>query len=491
MTDGQQSGWWVVSDGTTDPTFARLLLRTAAVGGTIGEEGTRLVGRTIGAPVPAEELATLPVKLPKAEQSNSNILIDERFILKLYRRLGDGVNPELEIGEHLTRVGFTNTAALAGAIEIVRRGGGPASPPQTLAVLLTFVPNQGDAWEAFLDYSQRFFEVWEAVTPDRAAAFCLPGDHGCGDAEAPGADIAQLIGEPLELARLLGRRTAEMHAALANADGGNPAFAPEPYSATYQRSLLQSMRNTTRMAFGLMQSRIGVLTGDAADLGRELLGREADVLRSFRELTQRPVKAPRIRCHGDYHLGQVLWTGKDFVIIDFEGEPLRSIGERRLKRSSFKDVAGMVRSFDYAAWSGLHRHWDLMPPDNRASTVDRDRRGAELWGAWLGREFVRAYTLRLGETAPALLPPDPHDAELLLRSWVLEKALYEVRYELNSRPDWAEIPLRAITAILGPSAAAAVNAAGTDGLAAAVNSDAANQGSTVPTDIQGRKERGQ
>ncbi len=123
------------------------------------------------------ELATLPIKIPKAEQSNSNVLVDERFILKLYRRLGDGVNPELEIGEHLTRVGFTNTAAIAGAIEVVRRGGAP-TPPQTLAVLLTFVPNQGDAWEAFLDYAQRFFEVWEAVPPSRRPATACPATTG-------------------------------------------------------------------------------------------------------------------------------------------------------------------------------------------------------------------------------------------------------------------------------------------------------------------------
>jgi maltose alpha-D-glucosyltransferase/alpha-amylase len=490
VTDGTRAGWWVVTDGTTDPAFARLMLRTAAVGGSIGVDGTRLVGRPIGTPIPSAELATLPVKLPKAEQSNSNVLIDERFILKLYRRLGDGVNPELEIGEHLTRVGFTNTAPLAGAIEVVRRDGAMATPPQTIAVLLTFVPNQGDAWEAFLDYAQRFFEAWEAITPDRAQTLCLPGDRGCGETDMPPADVAEMIGEPLELARLLGRRTAEMHAALANADDGNPSFAPEPYSQTYQRALLQSMRNTTRGAFHVLQARIGTLTGDAADMGRDLLGREADVLRSFRELTGHPVRAPRIRCHGDYHLGQVLWTGKDFVIIDFEGEPLRSIGERRLKRSPYKDVAGMVRSFDYAAWSGLRRHWDVMPPDHRAATADRDKRGAELWGSWLGREFVRAYTLRLGEVAPHLLPANPRDTELLLRSWVLEKALYEVRYELNSRPDWAEIPLRAILSILGPSASAATTA-GTTGVTAAAGGGTTNQGSEIPTDVEGRKERGQ
>ena len=315
----------------------------------------------------------------------------------------------------------------------------------------------------------------------------MPGDQGCGgDGETPPEKLSELIGQPLELARLLGRRTAEMHAALANSVDGNPAFAPEPYSQTYQRALLQSMRNTTKQAFGVLTARVGTLTGNAAGLAEDLLGREADVLRSFRELTGHPVKAPRIRCHGDYHLGQVLWTGKDFVVIDFEGEPLRSIGERRLKRSGFKDVAGMVRSFDYAAWSGLRRHWDLLPPDGREAKADHDRRGAELWGAWLGREFVRAYTLQLAEVAPALLPGDPKDTELLLRSWVLEKSLYEVRYELNSRPDWAEIPLRAIAAILGPPAAAA-STAGTTGLTAG----GANQGSEFPSEVTGRKERGQ
>ena len=493
VTDGAQSGWWVIADGTTDPTFARILLRTAAVGGTIGGESVRLVGRTIGQPVAASDLANLPVRVPKAEQSNSNILIDDRYILKLYRRLGDGVNPELEIGEHLTRVGFTNTAAVAGAIEVVTRGGGPPAAPRTLAVLLTFVPNQGDAWESFLEDAQRFFEGWQAVAAtDRTATFCLPGDHGCeSDADNPPTDVADLIGEPLERARLLGRRTAEMHAALADADRGNRDFAPEPYSPTYQRALLQSMRNTTKAAFGVLAARLGTLSGDAAAMGKELLGREADVLRSFRELTGHPVRAPRIRCHGDYHLGQVLWTGKDFVIIDFEGEPLRSIGERRLKRSGFKDVAGMVRSFDYAAWTGLRRHWDLLPPDNRPAIEDRDRRGAQLWASWLGREFVRAYTLHLAEVAPALLPADRKDTELLLRSWVLEKALYEVRYELNSRPDWAEIPLRAILSILGTQAAAATTAATTGVTAALSGGEMSNQGSVVPTDVTVRNDRGQ
>jgi maltose alpha-D-glucosyltransferase/alpha-amylase len=239
-----------------------------------------------------------------------------------------------------------------------------------------------------------------------------------------------------------------------------------------------------------------------------MIGREADVLRAFRELTSRPIRAPRIRIHGDYHLGQVLWTGKDFVIIDFEGEPLRSVGERRLKRSPFRDVAGMVRSFDYAAWTALRKHRELMHPDaggrrgGRGLTSvggERHVRGAVIWGAWLGREFVRAYTVRLREVRPDMLPPATADAELLLRSWVLEKALYEVRYELNSRPDWVDIPLRAVAAILGPPHGATTVARparwcrgrrGRDG-GSRRPSRRPRTGRRGPNEVNGRVERGQ
>ncbi|MGC4030388.1 MAG: phosphotransferase [Tepidisphaeraceae bacterium] len=292
------------------------------------------------------------------------------------------------------------------------------------------------------------------MAPDQVARLCLPGDAGCtGDDALPPEEVARLIANPMERARLLGQRSAEMHAALADAQG-DAAFAPEPYSAVYQRGLLQSMRNTTRATMQTIGQRLSTLNGEAKAFAETVKSRESDILAIFRDLTGRPVKVPRIRIHGDYHLGQVLWTGKDFVIIDFEGEPLRSIGERRLKRSSFRDVAGMVRSFDYAAWTALRKHQSLLPPDGPAANRERDTRGAELFGAWLGREFVRAYTARLREIRPELLPPSIADMELVLKSWVLEKALYEVRYELNSRPDWVEIPLRAVTKILDGSTAA-------------------------------------
>jgi maltose alpha-D-glucosyltransferase / alpha-amylase len=210
------------------------------------------------------------------------------------------------------------------------------------------------------------------------------------------------------------------------------------------------MRNTTRAAVHALERHINKVDGEVRERAQALIAREKEILSFFRKLMSSSIEALRIRCHGDYHLGQVLWTGRDFVIIDFEGEPLRSIGERRLKRVPFRDVAGMLRSFDYAAWTALRRHWELLHPERGVSPAVRERHeaGASSWSAWLGREYVREYLARLREIRPDLVPRDPQDVSLLLRIWLLEKALYEITYELNSRPSWVDIPLRAAGQIL-------------------------------------------
>jgi maltose alpha-D-glucosyltransferase / alpha-amylase len=438
IVDGNERHW-SVTDGMSDPEFARALLRLAADGAELSSDGVRLIGRPIGAGLTDVDLQTLPARASGAEQSNSNVIFDDKFILKLYRRIGEGVNPELEVGEHLTTRSFEHTAPLAGAVEVVSKRGGAR---RTLAVVLTYLPNEGDAWQAFVDHGLRFLEGVEVLSAEEASTLCLPDDAGCVPVDAePPESVTTLIAAPLEHARLLGRRTAEMHAALAD-DRQESPFAAEPYSAIAQRSLLQSMRNSTRATFQTLKGQASRLSGEAVTLGNELQANEAKVLSIFVDLTNRAIRSPNIRIHGDYHLGQVLWTGKDFVIIDFEGEPLRSVGERRLKRSPMRDVAGMVRSFDYAAWTALKKQVDLKPPANEASR-DRAQLGARFWGAWLAREFVRAYVARIREIRPELLPGRDDEVSVLLKAWTLEKALYEVRYELNSRPDWAEIPLRA------------------------------------------------
>jgi maltose alpha-D-glucosyltransferase/alpha-amylase len=449
VVDGSERHW-LVQDGMSDPDFARELMRMAMEGAEIDGVAIRVAGRRIGGDSTPVDVASMPAKVSSAEQSNSNVSFDNRYILKLYRKLGEGINPELEVGEQLTVRGFANTAPIAGAIELVSRRG---NVRQTLALVLTFVPNEGDAWQAFLDHGLRFFEGLDSVPPEQIKQLCLPGDTSCqGSEEGPPPAIVELIAAPLEHSRLLGRRTAEMHASLA--DESSLAFAPEPSSPTAQRSLLQSMRNTTRATMQTLTDRVSKLQGPAKELGSAVLASESRIMNLFQSITSRPIRAPRIRVHGDYHLGQVLWTGKDFVIIDFEGEPLRSVGERRLKRSPMRDVAGMVRSFDYAAWTSLKRHAELRPAANQA-VAERDRYAARVWGAWMSHEFVRAYVIRLRELRPDLLPESAAEVSMLLKSWTLEKALYEVRYELNTRPDWVEIPLQAIRQLITPENASA------------------------------------
>jgi maltose alpha-D-glucosyltransferase/alpha-amylase len=444
LHDSEQKEHLVI-DGLRDPEFARLLLKIAMEGREIGQDGIRLTGRPVAqASGPLPDLSNLQEKMPEVEQSNSSVFFGDQLIFKLYRRLGEGINPELEVGEHLTQAHFAHTAPLVAALELHGVRGGSAS--RTLAVVLTYVPNQGDAWHTFLDYAQRYFEALGALTTEQYAELCMPDDKLCaGDSKEPPQAIQSLIGAPLGLARLLGQRTAEMHAAMAD-DRGDPSFAQEPYSAGYQRSLLQSMRNTCRSAMHTLSSALDSLKGDTAEMAQWVLHNEASVIALFRKLSTLPVRIPRIRIHGDYHLGQVLWTGKDFVIIDFEGEPMRSIGQRRLKRSPMRDVAGMIRSFDYAASTALRHHRAMLVPDTTRDV--RDRQGALMWAGWLRKEFLSDYMAHLRLLRPDLGWPNTADTELVLRCWVLEKALYEVVYELNSRPDWVDIPLRAIIAIL-------------------------------------------
>jgi maltose alpha-D-glucosyltransferase/alpha-amylase len=433
---------WLITDGLTDEDFDRRLLRIAMEGKEISTQDIRVTGRVIGNDTtPPPDLDKLPGTLPKAEQSNSNVLFGNQYILKVYRKLGEGINPELEIGEHLTKVHFPHTAPLVGAVELEGLG----NSSRTLAVVMTFVPNQGDAWQAFLDYAHRYLEAAGALAADQFAALCMPDDSGCAANGDPPQPVQSLIGAPLELSRLLGRRTAEMHAALAD-DSIDPAFAPEPYTPNYQRSVFQSMRNTLRTTIQLLSQKVSTLAPEEAELARWVIGNEAAAMDVFRKFSNLPVHLPRIRIHGDYHLGQVLWTGKDFVIVDFEGEPLRSVGERRLKRSPMRDIAGMVRSFDYVAWTALRKHWTVIAPDT--NRLVRDRHAASLWTAWLSREFVRSYIVELQQLRSELVWPNLEQTELVLRSWVFEKALHEVHYELNSRPDWLQIPLQAVVAFL-------------------------------------------
>ncbi|MCA1711926.1 MAG: phosphotransferase, partial [Actinobacteria bacterium] len=245
-------------------------------------------------------------------------------------------------------------------------------------------------------------------------------------------------GTYLQTIEILGTRTAQLHLALAS-DLEDPAFAPEPFTTLYQRSLYQSMRNLTRKSFQLLRRQLSKLDEPERVHAERLVAREGDVLERFRSLTTSRIDADRIRIHGDYHLGQVLFTGNDFVIIDFEGEPLRSLGERRIKRSGLRDVAGMIRSFHYAAYAGLFDQvaTGLVLHGDHLRQIEE---WARTWYAWTSATFLHHY---LATAAGAsFVPEDSAQLRVLLESLLLEKSIYELSYELNNRPTWLHIPLQ-------------------------------------------------
>jgi len=240
-------------------------------------------------------------------------------------------------------------------------------------------------------------------------------------------------------ARLLGRRTGELHLALAS-DLEDGAFAPESFNALSQRSVYQNMRASLRRAFSLLQKRLPDLPEAFREEAEEVLAAEHKILAQEQRILDQRTPATKIRIHGDYHLGQALHTGKDFVILDFEGEPARALSERKLKRSALRDVAGMMRSFQYAAYSAL---WQ---PAMRPEDIPFLERWADVWYRQMGSLFLQSY-LKATRGA-SFIPQGESNLQVLLEAYLLDKAVYEIGYELNHRPDWVVIPIRGILHIL-------------------------------------------
>jgi maltose alpha-D-glucosyltransferase/alpha-amylase len=386
-----------------------------------------------------------PVMRPsisKARQSNSSIIYDQRLILKFFRRLDVGPNPDLEIARFLTARNFPHSPPLAGAIEYRSRN----EDSITVALLTSYVPGCKDALEFTLDTLGRFYErVQTDPAPGAKALLAHTGSVTKLPAEKISAPAADMIGTYLESARLIGERTAELHQALAS-ETEDPEFAPEPFTAHGQRGLYQSMRNLTRHSFQLLNQRLRTLPADIQPEALKILGLEPQVLNRFRGIYERRLDAARIRYHGDYHLGQLLYTGKDFLIIDFEGEPALAIGERRLKQSPLRDVAGMIRSFHYAAYAALLKQTELgtVQPAQRKEM----KAWAGFWSRWVSIAFYSAYRQSVGSAA--FLPANNADLQLMMDAYLLRKAVYELGYELNERPDWVWIPLQAISELVNP-----------------------------------------
>ncbi|MEI7592066.1 MAG: maltose alpha-D-glucosyltransferase [Actinomycetes bacterium] len=372
------------------------------------------------------------------EQSNTSAIFGHEVVMKIFRRAQEGVNPDLEVGQYLTDRLFAHSPRILGAIEYQAGQG----EPRTLGVLNAYVPNERDAWHYTLDALGLFYESAMQMLPDESLDIPLWGSMLDYVGLAPPDDIADAIGPYLDSAVMLGRRTAELHVALA--EGDTEAFRPEPFTTLYQRALFQSMRVQIRPTLQLIRRSLGQLTGQGRRDAELIVDSESAIIERFEAIRAHRIDASRIRVHGDFHLGQVLHAGRDFVIIDFEGEPSRSPTERRIKKSALTDVAGVVRSYQYASEAGLRAFADrgLVLPDQ----LDALARRGQAWQSWVTIRFLSGYLEQAA--GQVFLPQDRNDIASLLVAHQLDKALYEVRYDLGHRPSWAAIPLRGIASML-------------------------------------------
>jgi maltose alpha-D-glucosyltransferase/alpha-amylase len=370
-----------------------------------------------------------PVRHSK-EQSNTSLIYGDRLILKLFRRLQPGPNPDAEIGRYLTeRASFDGVPPFAGTIEYDR----PDADSSPLAMLQGFVANEGDAWTLTLDELERYYENCARVPfPEDIESSDTSDLIGLSD-QPPSQYAHDYVGIALDSLTRLGKRTAALHLALA-VPSEDPAFSVEPLTSDDLQSLLVDLREKAVKVFDLLRDNVARLPDEMLDLAGLVLGRRRQILDRFRDVGERNLRAQRTRIHGDYHLGQVLRVRTDYVILDFEGEPARPLKDRRAKQSPLKDVAGMLRSLAYAAYAGLINYTARRPED-----FEKLEPWARLWERSTAAEFLRAY--RETASGAAFLPSDEESLRRLLATYWLDKVLYELSYELNNRPGWARIPL--------------------------------------------------
>jgi maltose alpha-D-glucosyltransferase/alpha-amylase len=428
----------LIYDAVFDGSFGRALLDAIIKGrgwttaaGELSASRTSFLDTVGNAIDPAASPAVM-----KAEQSNTSLIYQDRLIMKLFRLLEDGVNCDLEVGRFLTETaGYAHIPGLAGALEYRS----PNREPVTVAILQQFVHNRGDAWQYTLDAVTRCLNRVLARGP---AACPMPDgsllELAARDIEAQAREV---VGDFIDAASLLGRRTAELHLAL-SCDSAAPDFAPQPFTSEYQTSLYQTLHSLAVTNLELLGRQLNGLPHDIRQDAGRVLNLRDEVDRRLRQVADTGIEAMRIRCHGDYHLGQVLYTGNDFVITDFEGEPARSLRERRIKHSPLRDVAGMIRSFHYAAHSALF---------GETSTIGREDTAALkpwslLWYVWSSAAFLKAYLECVGN-AP-LLPANRNQLRALLDALLIDKAVYEIGYEINNRPKWLAVPLNGMLQLL-------------------------------------------
>ncbi len=424
-----------------DPTFRSALLDFIAH----SRRSRGLHGEMAGVPLNtfrrlAGKEAKIDSSLQRARHGNLSIIYADKFILKMFRRAEAGIHPEVEMGRFLTeKPRFAGAPPLAGLLEY--RGQG--SDPMVLGVLHAVVPNQCEGWDYFVDSRTNFIEEAIARGSDLPTISELRR-NALDLLEQPLPDAASTLpSTDLESARLLGGRTAEMHLALCGATD-DPAFTPEPFTELYRNALYHGMSALANRTFDLLAQRVRTLPHAAQLEAEYVLANERAVREVFRPIRDRRTTALRIRHHGDFNLQHVMYTGRDFTIVDFEGERSLPLTDRRIKRSALRDVAAMLRSFQYAAYAVL---LGQMPGIiTRPETSGALERWAGFWYLCIGSAYLEGY-LRVAGNAP-FLPQTRDELRALLNAYQMEKAVEEVANELNERPEWVRIPLLGILQLL-------------------------------------------
>ncbi len=417
----QQAEVGVLAEAFADEAFCRAVVEGLGAGkevatahGMLHFTPTRAYPQIVG-----DAIAELPVGRPQVQSSNSFVTLGNRLFLKIYRHLRPGTNVELEVGRYLTEVArFPHCVPVAGALEYT----GVDGVPVTLALLQAYVSNQGDGWSFTVEYLARYLEQQRTTS------------------EPPPMDVH---GAYLSIVRTLGRRTAELHLAFARSSG-DPAFDPEVLTGEDIAAWKKRAHDEAVATLRLLQRGLDKLQTPAREEAQLLLGQQELLLARIDSYAPQAGKAVKIRVHGDYHLAQVLIAENDFRIIDFEGEPARPLAERRQKQSPMRDVAGMLRSFNYARWTALARAAQVPDDQGRLAPL------AAAWEAEARRAFLEAYDEAASSGSGALYP-SIEQAGPLIELFELEKALYELRYEINSRPAWTRVPLQGILALIDPA----------------------------------------
>jgi maltose alpha-D-glucosyltransferase / alpha-amylase len=421
----------VLYDAMYGEELPRALL--ALVGGRKTLRGRSAViapSRVPGAGQLAATVADEPVTVGGLEQTNTTVFFGERLVMKLFRKVEPGINPEVEIGRYLTEdADLSNTPAVRGLLVL-----GGADEDAAFALIEDFVPNQGNAFDLTFD---KAVLTLESVLARGAEAGQPSKPRHPLEVDEREMDLGRTImGSALVDAEVMGRRIGELHLAVAKAT--DPAFAPEPLSTLQQRSLYQGLRTSIRTSIGLLKRRRTRLRQQDLALADATIGAEDRLLDVLRSITTEKIECDRIRIHGDLHLGQILYTGKDFAIIDFEGEPLRPLSQRRLKRLALQDIAGMIRSFHYAMVMAFQQVATTLGDEQRTEFAE----WAHAMHRWTAAAFLSGYLETVeGST---IVPARREHFRVLLDALVVEKAAYELEYELNNRPDWVEIPLQGI-----------------------------------------------